>query len=191
MFTITGFCYHEKIQLSLNVIKTGINDVCHCWLSRCLLIGCFVSLGVSEDSDYTSDVNFPVHSHHHNSSARQYMPSIRRQNRPPMQKQRSTLSPYYASMEKSEPSFEMSNEEGSFETPYPREYETIHETLDRYDRHDQEEIHRRTSNASEPLFYNSRPNDRLVTTTNHQRQHNPNHLAVSSIPRQRARFSRR
>ncbi|OWA53456.1 Phorbol ester/diacylglycerol-binding protein unc-13 [Hypsibius exemplaris] len=135
--------------------------------------------GLSEDSDYTSDVNFPVH--HPNSSAHQFMPSNsnRRRDRPPMQKQRSTLSPYYPQMEQAE---SQSFENSSFEAPYPQDTAGPSSFSRRSSRagqyggghpDDQPEFHRSPSNASDPMYYNSRPQDRLRPSYSTSRSPSP------------------
>lgn len=131
-----------KAQNSLSWKSVMLYDILFCF-----------TIGISEDSDYTSDVNFPVHHHHQNSSASQYASSFRRTDRPPMQKQRSALSPYFPPVVNKAPSFE----DSSFETQYPPEQHG-------HDRQqypeDTRSVHRSNSNASEVLFYNSRPKDR-------------------------------
>ena len=71
-----------------------------------------------------------------------------------MQKQRTALSPYYPPVQKKGPSFD----DNSFESPYPLEEHPGHDR-EQYPE-DERSVQRSNSNASEVLYYNSRPKDR-------------------------------
>lgn len=97
----------------------------------------FISAGMSEDSDYTSDVNFPVQ-HHHNSSAHQFRGEHQ------FRLQHEDSKEYY------------NNE--SFDRGYEREPDYYQDGGMYYPG--------RSDTDSEPLYYNSRPNSRPQSFVN-------------------------
>ena len=97
----------------------------------------FFLAGMSEDSDYTSDVNFPVQ-HHHNSSAHQFRGEHQ------FRLQHEDSKEYY------------NNE--SFDRGYEREPDYYQDGGMYYPG--------RSDTDSEPLYYNSRPNSRPQSFVN-------------------------
>ena len=96
---------------------------------------------MSEDSDYTSDVNFPLQ-HQHNTSAHQYRSHA---DHPYRLREDGREYPRYDS-------FDQSFDRSSFERGYDRDQDYYQ---------DGSPYHQgRSDTDSEPLYYNSRPNSR-------------------------------
>ncbi|XP_025078268.1 protein unc-13 homolog B-like isoform X7 [Pomacea canaliculata] len=105
----------------------------------------YAQSGMSEDSDYTSDINYPVQ-HQHNTSAHQY-----RSHPDHPYRRREDTSQDYPTYDSFDQSFDRSFDQ-SFDRGYERE-------PDYYQ--DGSPYHiGRSDTDSEPLYYNSRPNSR-------------------------------
>ncbi|XP_041370818.1 protein unc-13 homolog B-like isoform X3 [Gigantopelta aegis] len=101
----------------------------------------YAQSGMSEDSDYTSDVNFPLQ-HQHNTSAHQYRSHA---DHPYRLREDSRDYPRYDS-------FDHSFDRSSFERGFDRDQDYYQ---------DGSPYHQgRSDTDSEPLYYNSRPNSR-------------------------------
>ena len=129
---------------------------------------CVFAAGMSEDSDYTSDINYPLQ-HQHNSSAHQFRSehpyrSHREDSRDSQQTQGSQE--YYSTREYYQDSFDRSasfdqDPQEHYQNPdhYDRGYDQREQ--DYYSAYPENSYHTgRSDTDSEPLYYNSRPNSR-------------------------------
>ncbi|KAL8606645.1 hypothetical protein ACOMHN_025744 [Nucella lapillus] len=137
-----------ELQDKLSVINSMLNPEMLAAIPEQARPPSYAQSGMSEDSDYTSDINYPVQ-HQHNTSAHQYRSHTDHPYR--LREDMSRDSRDYPNYDSFDQSFDRSFDQ-SFDRGYDRD-------LDYYQ--DGSPYHiGRSDTDSEPLYYNSRPNSR-------------------------------